>query len=235
MSKNISVVMSVYAPTETKKFLKNAGYNVFDGAVLSGVDPYVAHHIDMQLVKCADNQYLCAPSVYNHYIDLFEKIGCNLSTGDGEPNGEYPNDIGYNIAVTGKYAFHNFKYTDTAFLNESAYTRINVNQGYSKCNVSVVGKSAIITSDKGIAKACKNNKIDVLLVREGYIKLDGYNHGFIGGCTGLIEKNILAFVGDATTHPDYDSIKSFCLNHGVFTESLGKGDLMDVGTIISLG
>lgn len=235
MKKNKTVIISMYAPFEIKHSLKAMGYSVFDGAVLPDVDMSVANHIDMQLVRYSDSAYLCAPSVYDHYKPLFDSGGYTLIKGYNNPAGKYPSDIRYNVAVTGKYALHNFKYTDVSFSENTKYININVNQGYTKCNVCIVGESAVITSDKGIANTLLNYPIDVLLIESGYINLCGYSYGFIGGCTGLIEKDLLAFAGEASTHPDYMSIKSFCKNHSVDIVSLSKGELVDIGTITPLG
>lgn len=235
MIKNKSVIVSRYIPDECINMLKSMGYNAFMGAVLPHVDKAVAHHIDMQLVKCSESTFLCAPCVYEHYLPAFVNTSFELKKGIKDPHGSYPNDIGYNVATTGKYAIHNVLHTDKAFFDLSSHTDISVRQGYSKCNTCVVSDDAIITSDRGIADILSKYPIDVLLIREGYIKLNGYNHGFIGGCSGLLEKNLLAFAGNISSHPDHDSIRSFCANHGVETVSLYDGDLVDIGTIVSVG
>lgn len=58
-------------------------------------------------------------------------------------------------------------------------------------------------------------------------------NGFIGGASGLINKNLLCFNGDIKTHPDYENINSFCKNVGVEVYSLNKGMLKDIGSIIA--
>lgn len=40
----------------------------------------------------------------------------------------------------------------------------------------------------------KNTEIECLLIEKGHINLFEMNYGFIGGCTGLISKDKLAFV-----------------------------------------
>ncbi|WDU82143.1 hypothetical protein PWK10_10295 [Caloramator sp. Dgby_cultured_2] len=42
--------------------------------------------------------------------------------------------------------------------------------------------------------------------------MEGLNFGFIGGATGLIGKDNLAFYGSLDYHPEGDSIKNFCQN-----------------------
>ena len=92
----------------------------------------------------------------------------------------------------------------------------------------------MITSDESIYRACKKNNIDVLkTVNEG-IRLRGYDHGFIGGCCGLIARDILAFSGNIEAHKNYAEIKAFASDHGVSIASLGSFDLYDIGGILPL-
>lgn len=71
----------------------------------------------------------------------------------------------------------------------------HVNQGYTRCATAVVAKDAIITMDLGIRALAQFLGIDVLLVHEENVFLDGYDYGFLGGCCGLIDKNVVAFTG----------------------------------------
>lgn len=235
MKKNKTVVVSVFTPAECKSRLIDMGYSIVDGCVLPGVDSAVAHHIDMQLVKSGENEYICAPSVFEYYKHYFDMTDARLFCGKSEPSGKYPSDVMYNVAFTGKYAIHNYKYTDRVFLEKCLCERINVKQGYTKCNICVVSENAVITSDKGIADILSGFPVDVLQIRSGCISLPGYEYGFIGGCSGLIEKNLMAFTGNISLHPDYDSIYGFCKNHGVELCSLSKDNLVDIGTITLIG
>ena len=111
---------------------------------------------------------------------------------------------------------------------------IHTNQKYAKCSAAVVSENAVITSDESIYRACKKNNIDVLkTVNEG-IRLRGYDHGFIGGCCGLIARDILAFSGNIEAHKNYAEIKAFASDHGVSIASLGSFDLYDIGGILPL-
>jgi len=42
--------------------------------------------------------------------------------------------------------------------------------------------------DRGIAKVAEKKGIDVLVIEEDAILLPGFKNGFIGGSTGLIDK-----------------------------------------------
>ena len=160
-----------------------------------------------------------------------------IISGNKKIGSTYPYDIAYNVARINRAAFHNFIYTDDKILeyyNANGIKLIDVKQGYSKCSICVIAENAIITSDKIIAKAAVSNGYDVLHISEGYIKLKGLNYGFIGGCCGLISKEILAVNGDISQHIDYLKIKEFCEKYNVTIYPLHNGTLEDIGSIIPL-
>ena len=226
-----NIILAKNAPERAVYTLEDMGYNVIPSGCLSGVQTPLAYHPDMQIVKCGDS-YICAPECYGYYRNL---PGTDIVQGESVPGYSYPEDIAYNIAVTGIYAIHNFKYTEQKFLEKSPYIHISVKQGYSKCSVCVVSEDAVITSDKCIAVAASEAGLDVLAISPGYVSLPGYDYGFIGGASGLIDSGLLCFCGDITTHPDSYQIVDFCRKHGVEVVSLCDGTLVDVGTIIAVG
>ncbi len=234
MNNKKCIVIAKDAPQKAKKNLKNMGYCVIQSAPLSNVNKALKYHPDMQLVK-GDKCYICAPECYEYYKPYFEMLNIRLVKGSTTPEEKYPFDVCYNVAVVGNYAVHNFNYTDKQFLKHCAFKHIDVKQGYSKCSLCVVSSNAVITADEGIAKTLENFGIEVLKVSAGNVKLEPYEYGFIGGASGLIDKNKLAFCGDVSLHPDYKKIKDFCLKHGVEIIGLTSGQLVDVGTIILLG
>ena len=111
---------------------------------------------------------------------------------------------------------------------------ININQGYAKCNIAVIGKNALITSDKGIYTKALDKGLDALLIKSGFIELKGLSYGFIGGASGMIAPDILAVNGNINTHPDCKNMKAFCRNYGIYITSLNRGKLCDVGSIVPL-
>ena len=102
------------------------------------------------------------------------------------------------------------KYTAPELLGkveELGLIRVNVSQGYAKCSTCVVGEDAIITYDRGIAKAADAAGMDVLVIEPGHVDLPGYDTGFIGGASGLVT--------DLRTHADH---------HGVSAQDLPAPD-----------
>ena len=183
----------------------------------------LCYHPDMFCFKSKKNKWV-------FYEGITHGLNIDAVTVKSPVSCVYPRDIGLNAAVVGDYLICNVKYTDETVL-EHADKIIDVKQGYAKCSVCMVDENSIITSDAGIYSAAKKNNIEVLLISKGHITLDGYNYGFIGGCSGLISKNKLAFTGSIAVHPDYEKIKKFCEGRGVEIVSLSNEKLYDYGSM----
>lgn len=65
-------------------------------------------------------------------------------------------------------------------LEDAGLKMRHVNQGYTRCATAVVAEDAIITMDLGIRALAQFLGIDVLLVHEKNVFLDGYDYGFLG-------------------------------------------------------
>jgi len=137
----------------------------------------------------------------------------------------------------GDYAIHNFKYTDKKimeFIDNKGLKKINVEQGYTKCSICVVDDNSVIISDKGIYNKLDETEIDCLLIETGYIELFDMNYGFIGGCSGLISNDKIAFFGDVRKHPSYNDIKIFLDGKDKEIVVLGEESLLDLGSLVPL-
>ncbi|MCQ4637632.1 hypothetical protein NE619_12935 [Anaerovorax odorimutans] len=144
---------------------------------------------------------------------------------------DYPANIIYNAACTGKFFIHNLKYTDSELLALAGnMEKIHVSQGYTKCNIVIVDETSIITADQGIYRACRD-KLDVLLISPGHVKLLGFPYGFLGGASGRIGNEIV-FNGNLGKHPDYKSIAAFVEDRGLKLSYFDEYDLEDIGSII---
>ena len=151
--------------------------------------------------------------------------------------GAYPFDVRLNCFLLANYLFCNKKTVDTFLLNyyqSNGAEVVHSKQGYAKCSVCIVDENSIITEDAGIYRAAVTAKINALLILKGSVSLPGYDYGFIGGCSGKLDKHTLAFCGDIRLHPDYEKINLFCLKRGVNTYSLWNGPLTDMGGILPL-
>ena len=152
-----------------------------------------------------------------------------------EKTGEkYPFDVLFNAALVGNKIIGNKNYISKHIISEaekSGIELVHTNQGYAKCSVCCVGDNAVITADNSVYEAAKQSGIDVLKISEGFVELNGYNYGFIGGATGNDKGNVY-FYGDLEKHPDVKKIKVFLNKHNKKAVSLSKEKLYDFGTLV---
>ena len=150
------------------------------------------------------------------------------------PGSDYPLDIPFNAACTGKHFIHNLRCTAPKLLaraRELDMNLINVKQGYAKCSTVIVDEDSIITYDRGLAKACLAAGMDVLEVTPGHVVLPGYDTGFIGGASGRIGDTIY-FNGNLEEHPDFERIVRFIEGKGLRVKWFEEWPLTDIGSII---
>ena len=213
--------------------LEQQGIRVLQVMPCRKLDFPVASHADMQLLHLGGKQVLVSP-YQDKLAEQLKELGMEVII--GETLGEkYPTDVLYNIAVMDTYYICNYKTiskTVKELLNK--HHQIQTKQGYSKCSTCIVDEKSIITSDSGIAKAVEPYGISVLKIRSGYIKIPKYDTGFIGGCCGKLQPNLLAFTGNISNHPDYKQIQKFLKKREIEILNLTKDELMDVGGIIPL-
>ncbi|MGN0657968.1 MAG: DUF6873 family GME fold protein [Emergencia sp.] len=182
------------------------------------VDPALSTHPDIFLCKMGIGEN--APVYFAEEKDL---------------SMDYPGDCAFNAACTGKYFIHNLSATSGRLLQaaeEAGMILINVRQGYTKCSTVIVDENSIITYDEGIARACSPYPdLQVLLISPGFIRLDGYDTGFIGGCSGRIGDEII-FNGDLFAHPDFSRIRRFIESRGLTCRWFADYRLTDIGSIL---
>lgn len=197
----------------------------------------ICSHPDIFYFPFQNDIIITAPNSPSNTTQKLKDIGLNIIFGDKVLESKYPNDCAYNIARISNFIIHNFQITDKKILElikKYSLKTINVKQGYTKCSVLIVGKNAIITSDKGIAKKTIENGIDTLLIKPGNIELFNMNYGFIGGCAGYIDKDLLLFNGDITKHPDYIEINNFLKKYNKNIINIPNMNLLDIGSIIPI-
>ena len=198
------------------------------------LDTPVCKHADMLCNYVGKSIFLTD----KHLVEL-----CNfLEDNDGKSviienvKSPYPNDCLLNFVDIGGYIICN-KSILTKEIAEFLLKKpiIDVKQGYSKCSVCICGYNTIITDDKSVYKAVSQyDDINSLLIEKGSIRINKYNYGFIGGCCGLIDKNLLLFNGDLSTHSDFDKIKNFLYDNGINYIDIKGKTLNDIGSIIPM-
>lgn len=192
----------------------------------------VCGHPDMLLHILEKNTILLHKDINKTFTNKLHQHGCKILYSHSQLNSAYPFDIILNAVNLDNLFIHNIKYTDVNLLNQVKHKKQkSVKQGYTKCSTAVLCQKAVMTSDAGICKCLLDEGIDVLLLPPGDILLPGLNYGFIGGCCGLIEKDVLAFYGHLDNYAYKQEIYKFLKKHKVEPVFLSKGKLIDRGSI----
>lgn len=192
-----------------------------------------AEHADMLFCHAGNGLCIVAPS-QTALRTALEKEGFSVFLSSA-PGGTYPQDVLLNAAVTKSVAAGNFRYTDPVLLGLLQNRKLlNVKQGYAKCSVCFVTENAVITEDEGIAAAFRKEGAEVLLISKGDIFLSETHYGFFGGCSGKLDKDLLAVTGKLSSHRDGEKIKAFAHRHGAAVTELTDGVLTDIGGILPL-
>lgn len=223
-----SAVVSCALPDDICLALVRQGIRLYTNPKNSALSQAVCTHPDLSLFYFGAGRILVDRS---SAISLPPNM--KIMRGTAVLGKQYPFDVAYDACQVGRYLFCKPDATAPEILREP-FTVVPIRQGYAKCSIAIVHERAVITEDAGIAKAMRKVGIDVLEISPGAVLLPGYDHGFIGGACGKIAPDILAFFGDVTRHPQYESICRFCRKYGVEPYSLSGNDLADYGSLIPL-
>lgn len=216
--------------------LSNLNVNILKTEQNEFISKPVSSHADLVVNHLGNNNFLLEKGQTSLKFQL-EKSGAKCQIIEERVSGDYPTDCLLNCIVTKSNIICNEKCVSKQIVEYAMRNQlqiINVNQGYSKCSICPVYENAYITDDIGIYNCLKAYNNDVLLVKKGSVKLNGYNYGFIGGCCGKLSNDIIAFCGDVKKHSDYNEIKSFTANYNINLLSLSNNDLIDIGSLIPI-
>lgn len=235
---NVSAVLvDPRTPENIVKKIEEMGITCLKAAILEEVHPALVGHADMQLAHTGGNTFVCEPRLLPYYRDLFRGMKIRLLAGESVAARNYPADVAYNVVSVGAYAFHLPQATDAVVRREierRGATWNAVKQGYSKCSVCVVSENALITGDVGIARKARACGLEVLQIDTEQIRLPGLDMGFIGGASGKLKRDLLAFTGDIRRLECGEAIERFCGAQGVRTICLSEGEVLDIGSIIPI-
>jgi hypothetical protein len=233
----VMILVDKRIPKEMEYQLQNRNIDIIKTCECRETYEAIKYHPDICVCYLGKGNIVIAPNVYDYYVEVLKEYNFNIIKGKEYIKNRYPYNVQYNVAMLGKYAIHNFQYTEKNildYINNNKMIRINVRQGYSKCSICIVDENSIITSDAGIYSEVIKHDINCLLIEEGSINLFNMNHGFIGGCSGLIAKDTICFCGDITKHPNYMEIKKFLDERNKKVICLSNDTLLDLGSIIPL-
>ena len=243
-------------PEEAKKNLKKLGDVLFLNPTETTYKSISAHP-DIFFFQAEDG-LIYAPNAPKRIVKELKKRKIKLIEGRKEVGKKYPETIPYNAVGIGDTLIHNLKHTDSTIL--SLYkNHINVNQGYTRCNLVALNENAFITSDEAISRQISDVSDDngqqttdnrlcpqlrthssiansqwpiakVLYIDPKQIKLEGHDHGFFPGCCGIWKNNLIV-CGSTKNLKEKEALDKFLKDNGFNLIELYDGELVDVGSI----
>lgn len=229
------VVASAREPKITHA-LQTRGIEVLHPCACSELLVPEQHHADLLLRHVGGEEIFLAPG-QTKLAHSLRQYGGRPMVIDRPLCAEYPRNVGLNALLCGNVLFARLDSAAPELIEMARHRGWRthpVRQGYAGCAAALVGESAIMTADRGIAHAAGQEGIDCLLLTPGHIRCDGFDTGLIGGCCGKISPDILAFSGDPGYHPDAQRMKQFCRQYGVEMLALTEGELCDIGGIVPI-
>ena len=223
---------SPFLPREIREEIEKAGnIQCIEIPLCESLPAPVNHHPDMLFFNPPNSTVTVLSKSY-HAVNLrfFEKFTAENLILDGIPLGsEYPHDIPFDAIGIGDTLYCLESHTSPEVKKLFPKT-VNVKQGYAACSTLILNETTAITADKSIAKALKANGNTVHLISPEGISLPGYDCGFIGGASAVINGTVI-FFGNLQNHPDGERIAEICRAVGLKTVDLPHLPLTDYGSI----
>ena len=221
-----------------EKPLEKLGINALSVPDNAFVDPRLSSHGDLSVLHTGGKRLWLAPHLQaSDFAAQLRDMGFALDYPDISQSAAYPGDAQLNVCICGKYAICNKSIVPAEIVNHLTFCGFEVvdcRQGYAKCSACVVDEGVIITADRGIEAAARKAGLDVLLIEPGYISLDGFTCGFIGGSSFKISRSKLAFTGTLGAHPNKNDILHFLKAHEVEAVYLTERPIFDIGSGIPI-
>ena len=239
-----TIIADSRMPEEAKKNLKKLGNVIFINPT-SVTYNSISSHPDIFFFQ-KDDALIYAPNAPKRIIKELKKRKIKLIEGKKEVGKKYPETVPYNAVGIGNLLIHNLKHTDETILS-SYKNHINVNQGYTRCNLLALNENAFITSDVGIFNAVNSQqttdnslypheslvetygRTSVLYIDPKQIKLEGQKNGFFPGCCGVWKNNLI--VCGSTNLKEKAELDKFLKENNFNLIELYDGDLIDVGSV----
>ena len=216
-SYDVTIIASSMMPAEAKETLSKMG-SVTWLEPSNLAYPSISSHPDI-FFFCKDERHcesvICAP--------------------DNSIGNKYPDTCRFNAVGVGNILIHNLKYTDKKILDlyrnlSTKSVQINVNQGYTRCNLLALNETNYITSDLGIKRVLEEHNFNVFYVDPHQITLPGQKYGFFPGCCGLVDDNLVV-CGSISRLKECKELRKFVRRNGMKIIELYNGELIDVGSI----
>lgn len=213
--------------------MEQKGHRVAATDAVAALPAPEQRHADLQLLRLRDRLFIL--SECTQLREVLRDYQPTVCVNPVQP--QYPNNIALNFLYQNHKLFGRPDFIDPqlkAFCDECGIETVYMKQGYARCTTLALSNHAAITADNGVQKTLAANGVDVLLIDGGGIRLEGYDKGFIGGASCVIE-NTAYFFGNAAALKDYAQIIGFCGKYGFSVQSICPGiPLTDIGGAVVL-
>ena len=227
-----TIIASATMPDEAKKTLSKLG-NVTWLEPSDTAYPSISSHPDI-FCFCHNERHcdtiVCAENVHINLPPNIKVINGGQSVGN-----KYPETCHFNAVGIGNILIHNLLYTNPSILEVYGQmwkksVQLNVNQGYTRCNLLALDESNYITSDLGIKRVLEEKGFNVFYVDPHQITLPGQKYGFFPGCCGMVDDNLVV-CGSLKHLKECKELRKFVRRNGMKIIELYDGELVDVGSI----
>ena len=227
-----TIIASATMPDEAKETLSRMG-NVIWLEPSDKAYPSISSHPDIFFF--CHNERHCDSVICAENVDIKLPENITFIKGDKAVGHKYPETVSYNAVGVGNMLIHNLKYTDEKIVKPygkmwTKSVQMNVNQGYTRCNLLALDEHNFITSDFGIKRVLEENGCNVFYVDPHQIALPGHDHGFFPGCCGLVDDCVVV-CGSLNKLKECKELKKFIRRNGMKIIELYDGELVDVGSI----
>ena len=231
--KNIVIIGERYRK-RLEKPLKELGIEILWMCDNPYLDPRLAGHADLSAIRLGKKIVVSRHIAENPlYVNLLTYRGyevCSMYTVHGKA---YPEDAHLCACITGEYLIHNLRCTDPEVLKNFNGEIMHVNQGYTKCSCCVIDSNALISADSGIERMIHRYDIEMLKINHGSIVLDGFDYGFIGGASIVLD-DVVLFTGELADKRDKLCVEEFVRSRGKYPVYLSHGPAFDIGGAVVL-
>jgi hypothetical protein len=191
------IIVDAKIPAMAKEALSAMG-QLLELATDGIVYPAISGHPDIFFCRVGQ-ELVAAPNLPAHYRDKLLASGIRTKSGKSRLGMEYPATAQYNSVTTREYLIHHPAITDETIENLCINKKkLDVKQGYTRCNLLMVGEEHALTSDTGIWHALEPLGIKTLFVDPSIVRLPGFGHGFFGGCCGIWQDTLYVLAGRDT-------------------------------------
>lgn len=188
----------------------------------------ISGHPDIFMFRDS-KKLIIAPNSPKKLINFLDKKKINYALGIKDVGESLEESSRYNCYSTKDYFFCNQGKPDKSIQNYCANKQlIHVPQSYVRCSMFGLNNQKMITSDLGILKALKNNKIDCFYFDPTEIEIIDHKYGFIGGTMGELNEQIY-FLGNVLKHKDGRRLQDYITASQKEVICLGNDYLYDGG------